>query len=122
MIDYTVQKYGKDKVAQIITFGTMKAKMAIKDVGSVLSVPLAKVNEIAKLVPEDLEYDLGKSAGDKIPSCDSMYETDDEVHRLIDMAKKLEGSVRNTGIHAAGIIICGDPLTDHIPDLHCQRF
>ena len=62
VINYTLQKYGKDNVAQIITFGTMKAKMALKDVGRVLSVPLSKVNEIAKLVPEDLKYHFRKSS------------------------------------------------------------
>jgi DNA polymerase-3 subunit alpha len=114
VIDYTVSKYGKDNVAQIITFGTMKAKMAIKDVGRVLSVPLPKVNAIAKLIPEELNITL-----DKALQVDAdfrrAYETDKEVQEIIDIARRLEGSVRNTGIHAAGIIISGDPLTDHIP-------
>lgn len=114
VIDYTINKYGKDKVAQIITFGTMKAKMAIKDVGRVLSVPLAKVNMIAKLVPEDLGMTLEKALEiDK--DLAEMYESDEEAKRVIDLAKKVEGSIRNTGIHAAGIIVCGDALTDHIP-------
>ncbi|WP_068467055.1 DNA polymerase III subunit alpha [Candidatus Protochlamydia phocaeensis] len=114
VIAYTLQKYGKDNVAQIITFGTMKAKMALKDVGRVLSVPLSKVNEIAKLVPEDLNITLDKAL-EKDPDLRSLYETDEEVARLINLAKKLEGSIRNTGIHAAGIIISGAPLTDLIP-------
>jgi DNA polymerase-3 subunit alpha len=114
VIDYTVQKYGKDKVAQIITFGTMKARMAIKDVGRVLSVPLAKVNAIAKLVPEELSITLDKAL-EVDADLRREYETDQEVKELIDIARKLEGSVRNTGIHAAGMIISGDPLTDHIP-------
>lgn len=114
VIDYTVEKYGHDKVAQIITFGTMKAKMAIKDVGRVLSVPLSKVNEIAKLVPEDPTMTLDRAL-EMDPDLLRLYETDEETHRLIDLAKKLEGSVRNTGIHAAGLIVCADPLTDHIP-------
>jgi DNA polymerase-3 subunit alpha len=113
VIDYTVQKYGKDKVAQIITFGTMKAKMAIKDVGRVLSMPLPKVNAIAKLVPEDLGITLDKALEDS--DLKKAYETDREVKELIDIARRLEGSVRNTGIHAAGLIISGDPLTDRIP-------
>jgi DNA polymerase-3 subunit alpha len=113
VIDYTVQKYGKDKVAQIITFGTMKAKMAIKDVGRVLSIPLPKVNAIAKLVPEDLGITLEKALTD--PDLKKVYDTDLEVQELIDIARRLEGSVRNTGIHAAGLIISGDPLTDRIP-------
>ena len=113
VIDYTVQKYGKDKVAQIITFGTMKAKMAIKDVGRVLSMPLPKVNAIAKLVPEDIGITLEKALED--PDLRKAYDTDPEVQELIDIAQRLEGSVRNTGIHAAGLIISGDPLTDRIP-------
>lgn len=114
VITYTLQKYGKDNVAQIITFGTMKAKMALKDVGRVLSVPLSKVNMIAKLIPEDLNITLEKAL-EKEPDLRQLYENDEEVTRLFDIAKKLEGSVRNTGIHAAGIIISGAPLTDLIP-------
>ncbi len=114
VIDYTVRKYGKEKVAQIITFGTMKAKMAIKDVGRCLSVPLAKVNLIAKLVPEELNITLEKAL-EVDPELLGLYQTDEEVMRLLDIAKKLEGSIRNTGIHAAGLIISGDPITDHIP-------
>ncbi len=114
VIEYTLEKYGKDKVAQIITFGTMKAKMAIKDVGRVLSVPLAKVNEIAKLVPEDPNMTLEKAL-EIDQDLLKMYEEDEDAKRIIDIGKKVEGSIRNTGIHAAGVIISGDPLTDHIP-------
>lgn len=114
VINYTLQKYGKDNVAQIITFGTMKAKMALKDVGRVLSVPLSKVNEIAKLIPEDLNITLDKAL-EKDQDLKNLYEVDEEVARLIDLAKSLEGSIRNTGIHAAGIIISGSQLTDLIP-------
>lgn len=114
VINYTLQKYGSDNVAQIITFGTMKAKMSIKDVGRVLSVPLAKVNEIAKLVPEDLNITLDKAL-EKDADLRAMYESDEEARRIIDIGRKLEGSIRNTGIHAAGIIISGDVLTNLIP-------
>ncbi len=114
VIDYTIRKYGRDRVAQIITFGTMKAKMAIKDVGRVLNIPLAKVNEIAKLVPEDLGITISKAL-EVDPDLKKMYETDEETRRVLDIAQKVEGGIRNTGIHAAGLIICGDPLTDHIP-------
>jgi len=114
VIRYTLQKYGKDNIAQIITFGTMKARMAIKDVGRVLSVPLSKVNEIAKLVPEDLNITLEKAL-EKDADLRSMYERDEDARRIIDIGKKLEGSIRNTGIHAAGIIISGKPLIDLIP-------
>ncbi len=114
VIDYTIRKYGKDNVAQIITFGTMKAKMAIKDVGRVLSVPLSKVNQIAKLIPEDPNMTLDRAL-QLDPDLRKEYETDEETKRLIDLAKTLEGSVRNTGIHAAGLIVSADPLVEHIP-------
>jgi DNA polymerase III subunit alpha len=114
VIDYTMRKYGKERVAQIITFGTMKAKMALKDVGRVLSVPLAKVNALAKLIPEDPTMTLQKAL-EIDPELKSQYDLDAEVHNLIDIALKLEGSVRNTGIHAAGLIIGASPLADNIP-------
>ena len=114
VIQYTLDKYGKDNVAQIITFGTMKAKMVLRDVGRVLSIPLSKVNEIVKLVPDDLNITL-ESALEKDHDLRQLYEQDEETQRLIDLGKNLEGSIRNTGIHAAGIIICGEPLTQHIP-------
>src|SRR5262249_10248062 len=111
---YTLEKYGQDNVAQIITFGTMKAKMVIRDVGRVLSVPLSKVNAIAKLVPEDLNITL-ESALEKDPDLKRMYDTDEETKRIFDLGQKIEGSIRNAGIHAAGIIVSGEPLTEVIP-------
>ena len=114
VIDYTLSKYGKDKVAQIITFGTMKAKMAIKDIGRVLSVPLAKVNEIAKLVPEDPTMTLDRAL-EIDPDFKRMCKEDEDARQIIEYALKLEGTVRNTGIHAAGLIICAGSLTEHIP-------
>lgn len=114
VIDYVVAKYGKDKVAQIITFGTMKAKMAIRDVGRVLNVPLTKVNDIAALVPEDPNMTLDK-AFQIDPELGRIMETDEEARRLLEMAKKAEGSIRNTSTHAAGMIISGAPITDHVP-------
>lgn len=114
VINYVLNKYGKDNIAQIITFGTMKAKMTIKDVGRVLSVPLSKVNEIAKLVPEDLNITLEKAL-EKDQDLRSMAENDEDTRRIMEIGKVLEGSIRNTGIHAAGIIISGEPLTNFIP-------
>lgn len=113
VIDYTLKKYGKENVAQIITFGTMKAKMSIKDVGRVLSIPLSKVNAIAKLVPDDLNITLEKAL--ETPDLKNMYDTDEDAKQILDIAKELEGSIRNTGIHAAGIIISGQPLQELIP-------
>ncbi len=114
VIDYTIARYGKEKVAQIITFGTMKAKMAVRDVGRVLSIPLAKVNAIAKLIPEDLGITIAKAL-EVDPDLKRQYTEDEEVKRLLDLAQKVEGSIRNTGIHAAGLIVSADPLTNHIP-------
>ncbi len=114
VIAYTLQKYGRDNVAQIITFGTMKAKMAIKDVGRILSVPLAKVNTITKLVPDDLNITIDQAL-EKDRDLQALYQEDAEVTRLLDLARTLEGSIRNTGIHAAGIIISALPLTELIP-------
>lgn len=114
VINYVLKKYGKDNIAQIITFGTMKAKMTIKDVGRVLSVPLSKVNEIAKLVPEDLNITLEKAV-EKDQDLRNLMEQDEDTRRIIEIGKTLEGSIRNTGIHAAGIIISGEPLTHFIP-------
>ncbi len=114
VIDYTVQKYGKEKVAQIITFGTMKAKMAIKDVARVLSVPISKVNDIAKLVPDDPNMTIEKALQID-PELKRVYDNDQEAKQVLDLAKTVEGSIRNTSTHAAGIIISANPLTDHIP-------
>jgi DNA polymerase-3 subunit alpha len=114
VIDYTMSRYGREKVAQIITFGTMKAKMAVRDVGRVLSIPLAKVNAIAKLIPEDLGITIAKAL-EVDPDLKRQYTEDPETKKLLDLGQKVEGSIRNTGIHAAGMIICEDPLTDHIP-------
>lgn len=114
VIQYTLEKYGRENVAQIITFGTMKAKSVIRDVGRVLNVPLAKVNAIAKLVPEELEMTLEKAL-EMDPDLPRMYETDEDARRIIDLGRRIEGSIRNLGTHAAGIIISGEPLTNHIP-------
>jgi len=114
VIDYVIAKYGQDKVAQIITFGTMKAKMAIKDVGRVLSVPLSKVNEIAALIPEDPTMTLEK-AFQIDPELSRLMETDEESKAILEMAKKAEGSIRNTSTHAAGMIISASAITDHVP-------
>ncbi|MCH9621230.1 MAG: DNA polymerase III subunit alpha [Chlamydiia bacterium] len=114
VIRYTIEKYGTDKVAQIITFGTMKAKMAIKDVGRVLNVPLSKVNMLAKLIPEEIGSTID-GALQIDPELKRIYSEEKEVKTLIDLARKLEGSVRNTGVHAAGVIIAEQPLTDLIP-------
>ncbi|WP_194843884.1 DNA polymerase III subunit alpha [Candidatus Clavichlamydia salmonicola] len=113
VINYAVKRYGQDNVAQIITFGTMKAKMTVKDVGRTLDVPLNKTNMIAKYLPENalsLEQALEMD-----PSLNELYINDEEAREIIDLGKKLEGSIRNTGVHAAGVIISGCSLLERIP-------
>ena len=114
VIKYTIQKYGKENVAQIITFGTMKAKMSVRDVGRTLNIPLSKVNHIAKLIPDDLNITIEKAL-EKSPDLYRLTEQDEETRSIISAAKILQGSIRNTGIHAAGLIVCGEPLVEHIP-------
>lgn len=114
VIQYVLEKYGRDNIAQIITFGTMKAKMTIKDVGRALDVPLSKVNAIAKLVPDDLNITLEKAL-EKDPELLALVESDEEAHKIMEIGKVLEGSIRSTGIHAAGVIISGEPLLNFIP-------
>lgn len=113
VINYTIQKYGAANVAQIITFGTMKAKMAIKDVGRVLNVPLSHVNLITKYIPDQI-LSLQKAL-EIDADLKNIYNTNDDAKMIMDLALKLEGSIRNTGVHAAGLIICGDPLMERIP-------
>ncbi len=114
VIAYIMQKYGKENVAQIITFGTMKAKMSVRDVGRALNVPLPKVNQLAKLIPDDLNITI-EQALEKDQDLRTFVEKDEEARSIIEAANVLQGSIRNTGIHAAGIIICGEPLINHIP-------
>ena len=114
VIHYTLEKYGKENVAQIITFMTMKAKSCVRDVGRVLNVPLARVNAIAKLVPDELGITI-ETALEKDADLRQAYDMDDDARRIIDIGRKLEGSIRSTGTHAAGVIVAGEPLTDFIP-------
>ena len=104
VIDYVTQKYGRDNVAQIITFGTMAAKAAIKDVGRAMDMPYADVDRIAKMVPAQLNITLDKAI-EESPQLNEAYEKDAQVRELMDTAKKLEGLVRNSGVHAAGVVI-----------------
>ena len=113
-IRYVTNKYGEDKVCQIITFGSMKAKAVVRDVGRVLDMELAKVNTIAKLIPNDLKMTLEKALVEE-PKLAKMMDEDDEVGRLFALAKRLEGCHRNAGKHAAGVIISRAPLTDTAP-------
>lgn len=114
VIDYVVEKYGYKQVAQIITYGTMAAKMAIKDVARVTELPLSEANALAKLVPERPGITL-LQAYEESPELKAIREGNDKRAEVLKMAEKLEGSVRNSGIHAAGVIIAPDDLTNYIP-------
>ncbi len=114
VIDYVVDKYGKNQVAQIITYGSMAARTSIQDVGRVLDMPLSEMNAIKKLVPETLGITL-KDAIAQVPELKEILEGNDLKAQVLREAEKLEGSVRNTGVHAAGIIIAPYDLTDIVP-------
>jgi len=114
VISYVTQKYGFDKVAQIITYGAMKAKAVIRDVGRVLGLELSQVNAIAKLIPTDLGITLNKAI-ELEPKLEKLIEEDNNVKSLFDLALKLEGMNRNIGKHAAGVIIGRWPLSETAP-------
>ena len=114
VIDYVVRKYGKEKVVQIVTFGTMKARAVLRDVGRVLDMPYAMVDAVAKAVPRDpnITLDLALQTS---PDLKKMYEEDDQIRYLIDMSRKLEGLPRNTSMHAAGVVIGQEPIEEYVP-------
>ena len=114
VIDYVTRKYGRENVAQIITFGTMAAKAAIKDVGRAMDIPYSDVDRIAKMVPTTLNIKLEQAIKDS-PALQQAYESDPQVRQLLDTARKLEGLVRNAGVHAAGVVISPRPLIELVP-------
>ena len=114
VISYVTQKYGRDQVAQIITFGTMAAKAAIKDSGRAMDVPYAEVERITKMIPATLNITIDGALKDSPPLA-TAYQSEPQTKELIDTAKKLEGLVRNSGVHAAGVVISPQPLTDLVP-------
>ena len=114
VIEYVKERYGYDHVAQIVTFGTMAAKGAIRDVGRALNMPYAQVSDIAKLVPNELKMTLSKAMKES-DDFRKAYEESDDVRRLIDLAKKIEGLPRHSSTHAAGVVIARHPLTDYVP-------
>ena len=119
VIEYVAQRYGRDHVSQIITYGSMAAKAVVRDVGRVLGHPYGFVDQIAKLIPFDLNMTL-KRALDEEEALRQRYEEDEEVAGLIDLAQKLEGLSRNAGRHAGGLVIAPKPLTDYTP-LYCEQ-
>ena len=114
VIDYVVRKYGADKVAQIITFGTMAARLAIKDVGRAMSIPYSEVDRVAKLVPAELNVTIEKALND-VAELKELYDQKPEIKNLIDTAAALEGMPRHASTHAAGVVITPDSLTRYIP-------
>ena len=114
VIRYVAEKYGYDHVAQIITFGTMGAKAAIRDVGRALGMTYADVDRIARLVPNALNMTIERALSENA-ELRSAYELDDQVRRLVDTAQRLEGLARHASTHAAGVVISGEPLVEHLP-------
>ncbi|WP_426249358.1 DNA polymerase III subunit alpha [Paenibacillus pabuli] len=114
VIDYVAQKYGKAHVAQIITFGTMAARAAVRDVGRALNVPYGEVDKAAKLIPAQLGINIQR-AMETTPELKALYETKPKTRELLDMAMKVEGMPRHASTHAAGVVISRDPLTDAVP-------
>lgn len=112
VIEYVIRKYGEDKVAQIITFGTMKARAAIRDVGRVMDTPLSKIDSVAKLVPFNATI---QQTLNNVEEFKNMYLNDPEIQKVIDISARLENKVRHASVHAAGIVITKDPLTDTVP-------
>lgn len=114
VIDYVSRKYGREHVAQIITFGTLAARAAVRDVGRVLGIPYAEVDKAAKLIPGQLGMSIEKAL-ELSPELKAFYETKPKTRELLDMAKKVEGMPRHASTHAAGVVISRDPLTDVVP-------
>ncbi|MFA7254277.1 MAG: DNA polymerase III subunit alpha [Patescibacteria group bacterium] len=118
VIEYVSNKYGKDHVAQIITFGTMAARMAIRDVGRVLSMTYSEVDLVAKLIPAGMTL---QEALNSISELKGLYNSEAKVKECIDIAKKLEGVVRHSSMHAAGVVISKEPLTEYCPLQEAQK-
>jgi DNA polymerase-3 subunit alpha len=114
VIDYTKQKYGSSNVSQIGTFGTLKAKAAIRDVARVLSVPPKDVDTIAKMVPETLNITLEEAIKES-PDLKSLYESDPKIREILDLARQIEGLARSAGTHAAGVVVSDRPISEYIP-------
>ena len=114
VIDYVTQKYGKDKVVQIITFGTMAARNVIRDAGRVLDMPYGAVDQIAKMIPAELNITIDKALQEN-SEFKRAYETDTQIRNLIDMAKRLEGLPRHSSMHAAGVVISKEPIMEYVP-------
>ncbi len=114
VIDYVVRKYGRDRVVQIVTFGTMAARAVIRDVGRAMDLPYARVDTVAKLIPFDTGITIEKALAAN-PDLRNLYAEDEEVRTLINMSKKLEGLPRHASMHAAGVVISNAPAEEYVP-------
>ncbi len=114
VIEYVMNKYGRDRVVQIVTFGTLAARGVIKDVGRALDIPYAKTDMLSKMIPNELGITIDKALEGNV-EFKALYETDNEVHYLIDICKRLEGLPRHTSMHAAGVVIGSKPLDEFVP-------
>lgn len=114
VIDYVVEKYGKDQVAQIVTFGTLAARGVIRDVGRVMDLPYSLCDQVSKMVPAELNITL-ELALKKNPELKALYDTDEQVKKLIDMSMRLEGLPRHTSMHAAGVVISRTSIDEYVP-------
>jgi DNA polymerase-3 subunit alpha len=115
VIDYVIRRYGQDRTAQIITFGTLGAKAAIRDVGRVMGVPLSTVDRVAKLIPGIPVGVTIDMALERVPELKQLYDGEPSIRQLVDMARQVEGVVRNVGTHACGMVVARRPLTDLVP-------
>jgi DNA polymerase-3 subunit alpha len=115
MLEYCTAKYGGDKVAQIITFGTMGTKAALRDVGRVMDIPLGEVDRVAKLVPFVSGRTTTMQDAMAVGEFKAVYDSEPHLRELIDVAGKMEGTVRNAGTHAAGVVISDKPLLEYLP-------
>lgn len=118
VIDYVIRRYGQDRVAQIVTFGTMAAKAAVRDVARVLDMPYSVGDTVSKLIPQALHMTLDKAL-EVSPELKKLYDTDLKAHEIIDTARAIEGMPRNTSTHAAGVVICDAPVSNYVP-LMCR--
>lgn len=114
VIDYVVQKYGDDRVAQIVTFGTLKAKAAVRDVGRAMGIGFAEIDRVAKLIPIDPKMTIDLALK-QVPELGTLLDSSDELRDLVDTARKVEGLARHSSTHAAGVVISRDPLVEHVP-------
>lgn len=114
VIDYVTQKYGQERVAQIITFGTMGARLVIRDVARVMNMSVADADKLAKMVPFELKMTIDKALG-RNPKLKAEYENNPDAKQVIDIARRLEGMARHASTHAAGVVIADAPITDYVP-------